>query len=76
MARAAAYSRTRSKSDPTQFEYRTKLSYRVNITPRGLVPVPALEWRIREDVPVNLRAVKKSAEKLARIRGATGATSR
>ena len=74
--RVQPYSRTRSKSDPTQFEYRTKLSYRVNITPRGLVPVPALEWRIREDVPVNLRAVKKSAEKLARIRGATGATSR
>ena len=25
------------------------------------VPVAALEWRIREDVPTNLRAVKKAA---------------
>jgi hypothetical protein len=30
------------------------------------VPVPALEWRIREDVPVNLLAVKAASEKLAR----------
>jgi hypothetical protein len=37
----------------------------VGITPKGLVPVPALEWRIREDVPVNLRAVKAAAERLA-----------
>ena len=38
----------------------------VDITPKGLVPVPALEWRIREDVPINLRSVKVAAEKLAR----------
>ena len=25
------------------------------------MPVTALEWRIREDVPTNLRAVKKAA---------------
>merc|ERR1711862_991723 len=29
--------------------------------PKGPVPVVALEWRIREDVPTNLRAVKKAA---------------
>lgn len=57
------YSRTRSRVDPTRYDYSTKLSYSVDITPRGLVPVPALEWRIREDVPVNLLAVKAVAEK-------------
>ena len=61
--RVQPYSRVRSRSDPTRFDYKSKLSYRVNITPRGLVPVPALEWRIREDVPVNLRAVKAAAER-------------
>jgi hypothetical protein len=52
----------RSKVDPTKYDYTTKLMYRVNITPKGIVPVPALEWRIREDVPVNLIAVKDAAE--------------
>lgn len=64
--RVQPYSRTRSREDPTKFMYKTKLSYRVNITPKGLVPVPALEWRIREDVPVNLKAVKAASEALAR----------
>jgi len=40
----------------------TRLSYSVRIRPNGPVPVAALEWRIREDVPVNLAAVKKVAE--------------
>ena len=62
--RVQPYSRVRSRTDPTRYDYKSKLSYRVNITPKGLVPVPALEWRIREDVPVNLRAVKAAAEKL------------
>lgn len=39
----------------------TKLSYFVNVRPKGPVPVAALEWRIREDVPTNLRAVKIAA---------------
>lgn len=39
----------------------TVLSYEVEVRPRGPVPVAALEWRIREDVPTNLRAVKRSA---------------
>lgn len=63
--RVQPYSRARSGTDPMQYEYRSKLSYRVNITPKGLVPVPALEWRIREDVPVNLEAVRVASEKLA-----------
>ena len=33
-------------------------SYDVLVRPKGPVPVAALEWRIREDVPTNLRAVK------------------
>merc|ERR1712157_208898 len=39
----------------------TMLNYIVDIKPKGPVPVVALEWRIREDVPTNLRAVKKAA---------------
>lgn len=39
----------------------TKVSYVVDVRPRGPVPVQALEWRIREDVPTNLRAVKVAA---------------
>jgi hypothetical protein len=39
----------------------TKLSYVVDVRPKGPVPVAALEWRIREDVPTNLRAVKRAA---------------
>jgi hypothetical protein len=43
----------------------TKLSYVVDVRPKGPVPVAALEWRIREDVPTNLRAVKRSAALLS-----------
>jgi hypothetical protein len=39
----------------------TQLSYIVEVRPKGPVPVAALEWRIKEDVPVNLRAVKRAA---------------
>mmetsp|Transcript_25558 Transcript_25558/g.71436 ORF Transcript_25558/g.71436 Transcript_25558/m.71436 type:complete len:320 (-) Transcript_25558:105-1064(-) len=39
------------------------VSYTVDVRPKGPVPVAALEWRIREDVPTNLRAVKKAALK-------------
>lgn len=34
-----------------------RVDYEVFIKPRGPVPVTALEWRIKEDVPVNLRSV-------------------
>jgi len=39
----------------------TQLKYVVDVRPKGPVPVAALEWRIREDVPTNLRAVKRAA---------------
>ena len=42
----------------------TVCRYEVNVRPKGPVPVAALEWRIREDVPTNLRAVKAAALKL------------
>jgi hypothetical protein len=42
------------------------VSYVVDVKPRGPVPVAALEWRIREDVPTNLRAVKKASMEIGR----------
>jgi hypothetical protein len=42
-------------------EIESVVSYAVEVRPRGPVPVAALEWRIREDVPTNLRAVKHAA---------------
>lgn len=47
--------------------YRTQLTYSVYVKPKGPVPIIALEWRIREDIPVNLLAVKEASEKLGRI---------
>jgi len=44
------------------WSYSTKMFYSVTIKPKGLVPVGALEWRIQEDVPTNMIAVKKAAE--------------
>jgi hypothetical protein len=45
--------------DPTSIA--SKVQYVVDVRPRGPVPVQALEWRIREDVPTNLRAVKAAS---------------
>jgi hypothetical protein len=39
----------------------TLCSYVVEVRPKGPVPVAALEWRVREDIPSNLRAVKAAA---------------
>lgn len=47
---------------------RTGLSYTVTVTPKGPVPVVAIEWRIREDVPLNLQAIKLEAESRPRSR--------
>jgi hypothetical protein len=63
----AAIAAAQGRGDPPpapQPHYSTKLIYSVNVTPRGIVPVPAIEWRVREDVPINLRAVKAAVEKL------------
>merc|ERR1712071_182879 len=48
-------------SNPDDNGASTTVSYVVDVRPKGPVPVAALEWRIREDVPTNLRAVKKAA---------------
>jgi len=50
-----------SMPDPLTGLATTTVSYVVDVRPKGPVPVAALEWRIREDVPTNLRAVKKAA---------------
>lgn len=44
--------------NPATGQIETLCSYVVDVRPKGPVPVAALEWRIREDVPTNLRAVK------------------
>lgn len=41
----------------------TALFYDVTLSPLGLVPVRAIEWRISEDVPANMRAVKQICER-------------
>lgn len=46
------------------FKYKTMLTYTVLVKPKGPVPVIALEWRIKEDVPINLVAMKAAAEKV------------
>ena len=72
--RVQPYSRVRSRTDPSSFEYRSKLTYSVHITPRGLVPVPVIEWQVREEVPNNLMAVKVEAER--RVNSAQGGIAR
>ena len=54
----------------------TKVIYSVFIRPKGPVPILALEWRIREDVPVNLIAVKAAAENLGRRNGGRKASDK
>ena len=61
-------------TNPKDGQTNTVLSYTVDVRPRGPVPVAALEWQIREEVPTNLRAVKRAAlepdnELQGRIRG-------
>lgn len=45
---------------------KTALYYSVNIVPKGLVPVRAIEWRISEDVPGNLNAIRQECERRRR----------
>ena len=61
------HSRSREYDPKTQrytVKYKTKLTYSVYVRPKGPVPVIALEWRIREDIPINLEAVKMASEKV------------
>lgn len=46
-------------------KYKSLLTYTVSVKPKGVVPVIALEWRIKEDVPTNLIAMKIAAEKVS-----------
>ena len=45
-------------------ESRTMVTYTVDVRPKGPVPVAALEWRIKEDVPSNLMSVGKAARQV------------
>lgn len=45
-------------------KYKTKLTFTVFVEPRGKVPVTLLEWRMREDLPTNLRGIEHSTMKL------------
>ena len=69
------YSRSRAM-DPVSrqqvYKYKTQLTYSVFVQPKGIVPVIALEWRIREDIPLNLLAVKRAAEGLHASGQSTG----
>merc|ERR1712159_341972 len=49
------------RADTNAYDELTSLEYRVLIRPKGPVPVAALEWRIREDVPTNLLAVRAAS---------------
>ena len=58
-------SAAKTNDGETRLEEVTSREDDVMIKPRGPVPVGALEWRIREDVPTNLLAVRDAAERLA-----------
>jgi hypothetical protein len=61
------------------FRHRTLLTYSVLVKPKGPVPVIALEWRIKEDVPINLMAMKSASEKVTnalRLKGAATAPAK
>lgn len=58
-----AHSRRLKPGTTDEYLYKTKLFYEVFIRPNGPVPVLPLEWRIREDVPSNLLAVKEASER-------------
>jgi Polyketide cyclase / dehydrase and lipid transport. len=55
---------TTDPDEPTKLA--SMVEYVVDVRPRGPVPVQALEWRIREDVPTNLRAVKAASIELGK----------
>lgn len=85
MARAIDFS-LHSSSDFRDFEgtwglisvgeSKTALYYSVTIVPKGLVPVRAIEWRISEDVPENMDAVRMECERRRRISVASAARAK
>eukprot|EP01035_Chromulina_nebulosa_P018638 gene18638-24379_t len=66
------YANRSQRIDPITQEtittYKTLLTYTVLVKPKGVVPVIALEWRIKEDIPPNLRGIKLAAETIAQNR--------
>jgi hypothetical protein len=42
----------------------TTISYKVRARPKGPVPVFALEWRLKKDLPTNLMCLKRACENL------------
>jgi len=65
------YSRSKVYDPVTKqhvYKYKTQLTYSVYVRPKGPVPVIALEWRIREDIPLNLLAVKMASEKISGVK--------
>jgi hypothetical protein len=46
----------------------TTVKYVVDVRPKGPVPVAALEWRIKEDVPTNMLGVVSAAANMAKTR--------
>ncbi|KAL7516775.1 hypothetical protein ACHAWX_001755 [Stephanocyclus meneghinianus] len=46
----------------------TAVKYVVDVRPKGPVPVAALEWRIKEDVPTNMLGVVTAAATMAKAR--------
>lgn len=45
------------------YKCKTKVTFDVFIKPRGTVPTTLLEWRMREDIPTNLRGIEYVATK-------------
>lgn len=49
----------------TVWKYKARLQYDVTVHPKIPVPMIGLEWRIKEDIPANLYAIKLAAERLS-----------
>lgn len=57
-------------------QHKTILYYVVSIIPKGIIPVRAIEWRISEDVPENMDAVRMECERRRRVASASTHRSR
>jgi len=60
--------RTDPITQEVSYQYKTLLTYSVFVRPKGPVPVIALEWRIKEDIPTNLEGMKSASEQVAASR--------
>mmetsp|Transcript_30139 Transcript_30139/g.39696 ORF Transcript_30139/g.39696 Transcript_30139/m.39696 type:complete len:311 (-) Transcript_30139:557-1489(-) len=68
--RVQNYSRMKNpdaSGEEGKYIYTSKVFYVVEVRPRGPVPVAALEWQIKSEVPKNLQAVKIAAEKIKKL---------